>query len=249
MTEATTNISEQPEKQPWVETIRPRPAWIRRTLRGLIYLIGHSIAKIDVEGREFIPQDGPLIVVANHFSIWEPPMMIYAIPRPLNILAAGDLNWPISQSWALFLYGYIPTNRESFKPSTIRESANVLKQDKVVGIFPEAGMAPNYEMREGKPGAVYLSALTGAKICPVGFSGYEGAGKFWSSLSRPTFTIRIGKTFGPYHLSDDAAEKKRQLAVYGEDVMCRIAALLPERNHGAYAGDPRIQKYQLYEFE
>jgi len=237
------------EKQPWVETIRPRPPWIRRLARWIVYIVGHSLATIEVRGRQYIPETGPLVIVGNHFSIWEPPLMIYAIPRPLKILAAGDVNWPLAQAWALYLYGYIPTNRESFKPSTIREAKKALDAGDFVGIFPEAGMNSELKLRPGKPGAVYLSDLGDAKILPIGFSGYAHTKDHWKNLHKPTFRIRIGQSFGPFHLSDEPETKRRQLKEYGHEVMRRIAVLLPEENRGFYQGDPQMKKYEIYEFD
>jgi len=243
------DISGQHDKPPWVERIRPRPRWIRKIARGIVYLIGHSFARINVLGRENIPGSGPCIVAGNHFSVWEPPLMVYAIREPINILAAGDLNWPLSQSWALFVYGYIPTNRESFKPSTIREASRALDRNEFVGIFPEAGMNPDLELRPAKPGTVYLSALKNAPILPVGFSGFGEANRHWKNLQKPTFNIRIGKPFGPFRLSGDPEHKKDQMEEYGHVVMRRIAALLPPDWRGYYRNDPEVQSYELYPFE
>ncbi|MCF7805955.1 MAG: 1-acyl-sn-glycerol-3-phosphate acyltransferase [Candidatus Marinimicrobia bacterium] len=236
------------EKQPWVETIRPRPPIIRRLSRWIVYIVGHSLAKMDVEGRDLIPEKGPLLIVGNHFSIWEPPLMIYTISSPLNILAAGDVNWPLAQAWALFLYGYIPTNRESFKPSTIREAKRALDREEFVGIFPEAGMNPDLELRPAKPGAVYLSDLGNAPILPIGFSGYARVYDHWKSMSRPTFRIRIGKPFGPFTVSGNGEQKKQRMEEYGHEVMRRIAALLPPDWRGYYRGDPVVKEYEMYEF-
>jgi len=241
--------NQPPKKNSWVETIRPRPVWLRWLLRGIIHLIGHTAMTVTVHGREHIPASGPLIVVANHFSIWEPPLMIYTIPKPLSILAAGDMDWPWTQAWALYLYGYIPTNRDSFKPSTIRQARRALENGAFLGIFPEAGMSPNYQLRPGKPGAVYLSHLTGAKILPLGFSGYEDPARDWRQLRRPRFHARVGKPFGPFSLSEDSTAKKREFEAYTHAVMRRIAALLPPQHRGYYLDDPAVAPYLMYPFD
>ena len=242
-------MSNSPKVKPsWVESIRPRPAWIRRLSRWIVYIVGNSLATMDVKGRQNIPEKGPLVVVGNHFSIWEPPLMIYAISEPLNILAAGDVNWPLSQAWALLLYGYIPTNRESFKPSTIREAKKALDREEFVGIFPEAGMNPELQLRPGKPGAVYLSDLGNARILPIGFSGFANPKRHWKNLHKPTFHIRIGKPFGPFQLSKDPEMKKREFEEYGHEVMRHIAALIPPEWRGSYRNDPKVQKYEIYSF-
>ena len=232
----------------WIVNIRPRPPWIRKLLRWLTYGLGNIVANVDIKGRQYIPEHGPLILVGNHFTIWEPPMMIYAIPRALNILAAGDIAWEPTQAWATFIYGYIPTNREQLRPSTIREATKALKRDEFLVLFPEAGMNEDLELRRGKPGAVYLSALTGARIQPVGFSGYGNDKKYWKNFHRMPLKIRIGKPFGPFALSREPEEKKSQLDEFSDEIMRRVAGLIPVDMRGVYRDDPRVKEHELYEF-
>jgi len=234
-------------RENWVENIRPRPPWFRKILRGVVYIISNCIARVDVRGRDHIPGSGPVIVAGNHFTIYEPPMMIYAVPRPLNILAAGDLNWPLTQAWALMLYGYIPTNRESFKPSTIRESVRSLNQGEVVGIFPEAGMNPEQQLRRGKPGVAYLSALTEAPVLPIGFSGLSEREQYWRNFTRPLLKIRIGNLLPPCQLSGKNHKKKAELEQYTDMVMCHIAGLIPPEFRGVYANYPKVSQYVIYD--
>lgn len=175
--------------------------------------------------------------------------MVYAVPPPLKILAAGDMEWPLSQAWALYLYGYIPTNRDSLKPSTIREAKSALENGEFLGIFPEAGMSPDFQLQQGKPGAVYLSHLAGCRILPLGFSGYADADVYWRNLCRASLRIRIGKPFGPYTLSQNPEQKREQLEQYSHDIMRHIAALLPPGWRGQYHEDPGVRKYELYSFD
>jgi len=234
----------------WIVNIRPRPPWIRKLLRWVTYGLGNLVAKIDLKGRENIPEEGPLILVGNHFTIWEPPMMIYAIPKPLNILAAGDLTWEPTQAWATFIYGYIPTNREHLRPSTIREATKALKRGEFLALFPEAGMNEEaLQLRRGKPGAVYLSAMTHSRILPVGFSGYGHDKKYWKNFERMPLKIRIGKPFGPFSLSKDPAQKKQQLEEYSDEIMQRVAGLIPPEMRGEYQDDPEVKNYEMYEFK
>ncbi len=158
------------------------------------------------------------------------------------------MEWPLSQAWALYLYGYIPTNRDTLKPSTIREAKAALENSEFLGIFPEAGMSPNYQLGQGKPGAVYLSHLAECHILPLGFSGYADADVYWRNLRRGPLRIRIGKPFGPYTLSQDPEVKKSQLKEYSHDMMRHIAALLPPDWRGQYREDPVVRNYELYSF-
>jgi hypothetical protein len=56
--------------------------------------------------------------------------------------------------------------------------------------------------------------------------------------------IKIGKPFGPFVLSKDKKNRERELIKIGDKVMCRIAAVLPDKTHGIYSNDPNINKYK-----
>ena len=61
---------------------------------------------------------------------------------------------------------------------------------------------------------------------------------------RPQITVKIGKPFGPYTLSEDRKKKEDDLIQIGNEVMCRIAALIPDKTHGVFSNDPKINQYK-----
>ena len=227
-----------------LDLLKPRPKRVRYFVTYLALLLGAIIAKITVKGRHHLPKEGPFIVAINHFNYADPPFVVYAIRRPINFLAASDQVVEWFNYWAIWLYGFIPTNRTRLGPSTIKTAKKVLKQKDILGIFPE-GNSLSDELRPAKGGVVFLSTTMQVPIVPVSISGLRG--NIWQDLFkgvRPKLQVNIGKSFGPFSLPKDRSKRDGALQKIGDKVMCRIGALLPDECHGVYAGDPLIKKYR-----
>jgi 1-acyl-sn-glycerol-3-phosphate acyltransferase len=222
---------------------KPRPKGVRRLLAYLALLLGSLLLKITVKGRHNLPKKGPYVLVCNHFSVIDPAVVIYAHRNPISFLAASDhvIEW--YNLWAVWLYGFIPTDRVRLAPSTIKAARQALRDGEVLGIFPEGTSTAN-ELREAKPGAAYLSSIETVKILPISVLGLGDVWAQWSRGLRPRVTVRIGKPFGPYTFPKDRAQREQVLTRVGKEIMCRIAALLPEEHHGVFRGEQAITQYQ-----
>jgi len=196
-------------------------------------------SKVKVSGRHHVPSDGPFVVVSNHFSYIDPPFVIHAVQKPINFLAASDQVIEPQFIWAPLLYGFIPTDRTSLAPSTIKSSIRVLKNREVLGIFPE-GTSLQHSLRPAKNGAAFLSATGKTKLLPVGIVGIENAWDMMFKGIRPTAHIRVGKPFGPFSVGKTKKKKEKDLKIIGEEIMCRIAALIPDERHGVFSGNKNI---------
>jgi len=227
-----------------LDQLKPRPKWVRHFLNYFAILFGIILAKFVVRGRHHLPNKGPFILALNHFNYADGPFVIYAIRKPINFIVASDqfLKW--FDYWAPWLYGIIPANRIRLAPSTIKSSKKALLAKEILLIFPE-GTSLSNELRPAKGGVMFLSTTMQVPIVPVSINGKIG--DIWSNaLSgvRPKVRINIGKPFGPYSLPKERSQKETKLAKIGDEVMCRIAALLPDKHHGVYLGNPSIKNYR-----
>ncbi len=214
------------------------------------YLLGYLAmflcslgSRVKIFGRHHVPDEGPYIVVINHFSYIDPPFVIHALQKPISFLAASDQVIEAQFIWAPFLYGFIPTDRTNLAPSTIKNSIRALKNGEVLGVFPE-GTSLSRVLRPAKNGAAFLSATAKTHLLPVGIVGLESA---WENIFRgvrPSVQVRIGKPFGPFTLSKSKNDKERDLNKIGDEIMCRIAALLPENRHGAFKHNKTISEHR-----
>ena len=215
------------------ERLRPRPAFVRYFLGYLATFIVSMFTKTKVHGRENIPKEGPFIIITNHFSYVDPIFVIHAVQKPISFLAASDQKIKWYFIWAPFIYGFIPTNRKVLAPSTIKHATRALKDNEILGIFPE-GTSTSSKLRPAKNGAAYLSALTESRMLPIGVFGLENV---WKQLFRgikPKVTINIGRSFGPFLLPKNRKKKEGCLLEIGNEAMYRIAALLPKEQRGEF---------------
>ena len=227
-----------------LDQLKPRPKWVRHFLNYFAILFGIILAKFVVRGRHHLPNKGPFILALNHFNYADGPFVIYAIRKPINFIVASDqlLKW--FDYWAPWLYGIIPANRIRLAPSTIKSSKKALLAKEILLIFPE-GTSLSNELRPAKGGVMFLSTTMQVPIVPVSINGKIG--DIWSNVLsgvRPKVRINIGKPFGPYSLPKERSQKEIKLAKIGDEVMCRIAALLPDKHHGVYRGNPSIKNYR-----
>ena len=106
-------------------------------------------------------------------------------------------------------------------------SKKVFDQNEILGIFPEGDTLSN-ELRSAKDGAVFLSTLGQVPIVPMSIYGMKrGLWDYILSGIRPNITLRVGKPFGPFSLPKDKSIKEKVFKDIGDEMMCRIAALLP----------------------
>lgn len=226
-----------------LERYRPRPRWIRYLDAYLALFLGTLLLKVKVIGRRHLLRKEPFIVAINHFSRIDPALIIYALRRPIDFLAASDqaIEWFLI--WAPWLYGFIPTNRLKPAPSTIKAAIRVLKSGGILGIFPE-GTSTDSVLRRAKNGVVYFSTVTAARILPVSVIGLEDVWIHWLRGVRPRVTIRFGKPCGPFTLPRGREARETALSRIGDEVMGRIAALLPEEYRGAFAHHQHLEAYR-----
>lgn len=214
---------------------------IRTILRKLAQIGLALLTDLEIVGTENLPENGPLLVVANHFSFIDPVLTVRIAPWPIEFL--GGFRMPNAPSAATIipkLWGYFPVFRGTGSRDALRAAENILKQGGVIGIFPEGGSWATV-LRPARPGTAYLAARTGARILPIGF---EGAPSVFPSLRkgrRAKVTARIGKPFGPFQTSGRGAERREQLEEIGHEIMRHIAQLLPQEQRGFYSDDPAIR--------
>ena len=220
-----------------LESYKLLPKWIRYLSSYLNLFLCSVLLKPKIYGRKNIPQNGPYIVAINHFHIFDPALVAYAIRKPISFLAASDqdIDWQVLIAGKL--YGFIPTNRQKLAPSTIKKAIQALQKGDILGIFPEATTGP--VLRRPKKGVTYLSLKSGCKILPMGIVGLEeDIWSQWFKGVRPQVAVKIGKPFSiSSSLPKDRSERQNKLSDIGDDIMHKIATLLPNKYRGEYIND------------
>ncbi len=219
----------------------PRRRLIRTALQKLVNPIFAALADLDIAGEENMPDSGPLLVVANHFSFVDPAAMIRAVPWPLEFIGGFQMpNAPAVVRGLPKLWGYYPVHRGSFSTDSLRAAEAILEQDGVLGIFPEAGNWATV-LRPARPGAAFLAVRTGARILPMGFANLNEIFPSLRRGRRARIAIRIGKPFGPFQAEGRGRDRRPKLDAIGHEIMERIAELIPPEKRGHYSDDPAIR--------
>ncbi len=215
----------------------PRRIIIRFFLRMLAKIAFLVLGKLRISGLENIPNNGPIILVANHFHFSDPVAMLVATNRQVEFV--GGFRFPNAPAIVKFLprlWGYFPVFRGAYSRKGLEAAKNVLAQDGVLGIFPEGG-AWAQVLRPARPGAAFLGVETGALIIPIGLVGFDDLFKKW----RPDLRINIGKPIGPFSTELSGKDRRVELDRIGEQIMRQIAELVPEEHHGVFSEDAELK--------
>lgn len=219
----------------------PRRILIRRFCKLLAKGAFGVLSDLKIEGKENLPETGPLLVIANHFSFIDPVAVLHALPYPIEYV--GGAEFPHAPGIVKFLpeiWGYYPVFRGTGSRYALRAAEEILKQNGVLGIMPEGGAWAEV-LRPARPGAAYLAAQTGAKVLPLGIHGLNDI--FPIKLGqRPKAVVRIGKAVGPFTTTGRGRERREQLDQIGLELMKAIAALIPDHFRGFLAEDPAIRE-------
>lgn len=187
-------------------------------------------ANFKVIGKENIPEP-PYIVSSNHMSFMDIPAVIATFPYGVVGLAARKYK----DTWREKMFtiaSLIWVTQFSADRDAIRSAITVLKDGWIMGIAPEGTRSKVKALIPGTGGTAFVATRANVPIVPVGISGTE---KMFHR-PRPNVTMTIGK---PLRFPEGRATGE-DLDRYTEQIMCAIAALLPEKYHGAYAGNPLI---------
>jgi 1-acyl-sn-glycerol-3-phosphate acyltransferase len=210
-------------------------------LRRVAQVLLATLSDFHLVGRENIPEQGPLLVVANHFSYIDPVAMVRTARWPIEFV--GGFRTPNAPTWTALipkLWGFLPVFRGTGSRYALRAAEAVLSQRGVLGIFPEGGSWAQV-LRPARPGAAFLAARTGTRILPMGFDGLTEVFPCLRTGRRARATLRVGKPFGPFYAAGRGRERRRQLDEIGHEIMQRIAELLPPGRRGHYSDDPAIR--------
>jgi 1-acyl-sn-glycerol-3-phosphate acyltransferase len=158
----------------------------------------HGYFRGRVYGVENVPRTDPLIVVSNHASYFDPPMLSCAVGRPVAYMAKEELfEIPVLKQ-AIALYGAYPVKRGSGDRGAIRAALNALQQGWAVGVFLEGTRTEDGLIHDPKLGAAMIAAKAGVPLLPVSLWGTENIFQSGSSLPKNAqVTIRIGEILPP----------------------------------------------------
>jgi len=192
--------------------------WILRAVLKIIYKL---LFCCEVRGTENIPAEGGVIIAANHMSHLDPPLIGVCIRRRAVFMAKSSLFHVPVIGWFVRRFS-IPVDRDTARPSAIKEAVNRLKQGELIVMFPEGTRSREGDVGGGKRGVAMVAALGRAKVVPALIEGTERALPVGAVFLRPA---RVRVSFGrPLEYRSTETSKGFQQRIT-EEIMTKIREL------------------------
>lgn len=212
----------------------------RATLRSILTFLFRNLTRYETSGTEYLPPGG-CILATNHMSRLDVPLLYVTTPRDDLIAFIGDtyqrnlfFRWIVNASGSIWL------DREKADFSAFREAIHFLRDGGILGIAPEGTRSRVGSLLQAKTGTVLLAEKTGVPVVPVAIEGTEDGMEKLRRLKKPSLHVHFGPPFTLPPI--DRADREGSMQRAADEVMCRIAVMLPARYHGYYACHPRLQE-------
>jgi 1-acyl-sn-glycerol-3-phosphate acyltransferase len=209
----------------------------------LVRFLVRTLTKFKVENQSRIPSTGGVLITTNHLSRLDTPILLAITDREdlVAIIAKKYQEKPFFK-WVLEKVGtMVWMDRTTTDFAAMRDALNQLRQGAIVGIAPEGTRSREFRgLLEGKPGAALMAARASVPIVPVGIIGSEKINAHFLKLKRPPVTVRVGEAYMLPEMDQD--DRQGWLARNTDEIMCRIAALLPAEYRGFYKDHPRLKE-------
>ena len=202
--------------------------WALRAVLGLVLLV-------EMHGLEKVPRDGALIIAISHSSFIDPVLMGVYLPREVVPMAKIEaFDYPILGA-CIRWYGAFAVRRGEVDVRAFKNALHVLRGNIALVIAPEGHRSETGSLQRGREGAIMLSLRSGVAILPVAVWGGK---PLWKNLARlrPTeVRIYVGAPVMPTVMKP----ARDQITEMSDELMLRIAALMPRELHGYYRDYPR----------
>ena len=212
-----------------------------KKLRKIICWLLKQLTVTEFLGTENIPLTGGVLIATNHMSRMDIPVLFLTPNRPdmTALVTTKYLKYPLIR-WFIVTAQGIWLDRETADFGAFRTAVNALNEGLAIGIAPEGTRSVTADLLEGKPGTALLALKAGVPILPVALSGTEDSVQKMLRFKKPHITVEDGKLIPAPVL--DRQNREGQLQIITDEIMCQIAAMLPEKYWGFYAGHPRLKE-------
>ena len=206
-------------------------SWFFHPGSAICGLIGRVLWDARVEGRERIPRGGPFILVSNHCSNFDPPLLGWAIGngsgRVIHFMSKIEMrSWPVI-GWLATQSAVFFVRRGENDRAAQRFSLEALAAGRPIALFPEGTRSRDGRMKAFKPGASFLAMRSGAPVLPVAIAGshrlFPGRSR-WPHPSR--VRIRVGEPLSLGHVPTGRVGREA-VDAGTERIRDAISAMLP----------------------
>lgn len=217
--------------------------WFHELADVALRVVLRILLKLEIDGLENMPQTGALIVAINHSSFLDPLIAGAFLPRTVIPLGKVELFQHPLFGWIFPAYGVIPVRRGEIDRTAIRRSLELLRGGGALLMAPEGTRSEDGRLQPGRRGVALLAARTNATVLPVAIWGVKA---FWRNIRRLRRTevyMAVGKPFRI--VVEDRRVPREQLDEITDELMHRLAELLPPELRGAYQDLDRSTQHYL----
>ena len=182
----------------------------------IAFVIFHIIFRIKVEGKENIPLDGRLVLCANHHSNWDPLVIASVFTRKISWMGKKELFENSFLKVFLTALQVFPVDRQVTDIGAVKKALRILKDDKVLGIFPEGTRVKEFNPDNAKAGVALLALKSNSPVIPV---YTRGTYKLFSKLY-----IRIGQPIDYKEIYPGKLDME-QYTIISQDILAKIYEL------------------------
>jgi 1-acyl-sn-glycerol-3-phosphate acyltransferase len=210
--------------------------WVMKVLLSPFFYL---LWRIKVEGREHVPATGPVILAPNHVTFLDSMFLPLVLRRRVTFVAKAEYFDSWKTAWFFRAAGQIPMRREGGSASerALAAARDVLKEGKVLGIYPEGTRSPDGRLYRGHTGAARLALGCGATIVPVGLVGTSLVQPPGSNRPRlfKKVTVRFGAPLDLSRFEGEAAGDPLMLRAATDELMFEIRNLSGQSYVDRYA--------------
>ena len=201
----------------------PRPSLTYRLVSGLlVFPVFRMLFRGRTRGNDHVPMDGPLVVVANHGSHLDPPLLGHALGRPVSFMAKAELFRIPVLGHVIRACGAYPVKRGASDREAIRIATARLNEGWAIGVFLDGTRQSDGRVNQPMPGAALLAARSGAPLLPVAILNSHRALGTGRNLPRLVkLEMRIGEP-----IPAPSSRRKPDLEATTRELQRRINALL-----------------------
>lgn len=148
-------------------------------MRFLAWILIHTMYRVDKEGLENVPAEGPCIVVCNHVSYVDALVISACVPRPIRFVMDHQIFKVPMMNWIFRTMRAIPVASgrvdPALKEKAFADAAAALREGEVVGIFPEGSLTRDGEMAQFRTGVERMVKETPVPVVPMALRGLWGS--------------------------------------------------------------------------
>ncbi|QOR65288.1 1-acyl-sn-glycerol-3-phosphate acyltransferase [Cytobacillus suaedae] len=160
--------------------------------KGLASIVFNPLYRVEVVGVEKIPNSGSVLICSNHINNFDPIIVGISTPRPIHFMAKEELfRVPVLGQLVPKLNAF-PVKRGMSDREALRKGLKVLKEDSVLGLFPEGTRSKDGKLGKGLAGAGFFATRSEASVVPCAIIGpYKVFGKLKVVFGEPIDMNRL----------------------------------------------------------